>query len=228
MNQSQPCEARPHKQLEQPVYHIWNRGVDGRPIFLDDRDHLRFLSTLEHFNTAQQVWHDRGVIREARPHNDSLVAIVAHTELDNHFHIIAQEIVPGGITRFFHKIGTGYVMYFNKRHGRRGRLFENSFNHKPVDSDTYLQHLLAYVHLNVLDRYTKQWREGLLSDWEQAERELRRYPWSSARYYCNPINEDHLIHRAAVQQLFDHDVIEGHLSYIRSWIQRDARSFFPL
>src|SRR3989338_6753957 len=131
-------EAKPQEQFEQSVYHIWNRGVDGRTIFLDDHDHLRFLSSLEHFNTAQQVWHGKGIKIEAKPQNDGLVAIVAHTELDNHFHIIVQELVPGGVTQFFHKVGTGYVMYFNKRHGRRCRLFENSFNQKSVDSDAYL------------------------------------------------------------------------------------------
>ncbi|OGF20867.1 hypothetical protein A2257_00065 [Candidatus Falkowbacteria bacterium RIFOXYA2_FULL_38_12] len=32
-------------------YHVLNRGVDGRQIFLDEADHKRFLESLENFNT---------------------------------------------------------------------------------------------------------------------------------------------------------------------------------
>jgi len=36
-------------------YHIINRGIDGRNIFLNRADYERFLEGIEKFNTAQPV-----------------------------------------------------------------------------------------------------------------------------------------------------------------------------
>jgi|GEM_PF-4612875 len=37
-------------------YHIYNRGVEKRTIFLDDEDYLRFINDLYEFNDADQVY----------------------------------------------------------------------------------------------------------------------------------------------------------------------------
>jgi len=37
------------------IYHLWNRGVDGRPIVIDDNDRYRFMMALEKFNSMDPV-----------------------------------------------------------------------------------------------------------------------------------------------------------------------------
>jgi hypothetical protein len=43
---------------------------------------------------------------------------------------------------------TGYAIYFNKRHGRVGHLFQNRYKSTVVDSERYLAALVRYIHLN--------------------------------------------------------------------------------
>jgi hypothetical protein len=45
---------------------------------------------------------------------------------------------------------TGYAMWFNKRHGRVGHLFQNRYKSTVVDSDQYLCALVRYIHSNPL------------------------------------------------------------------------------
>ncbi len=36
-------------------YHIYNRGVDKREVFLDEEDYLRFLTCLREFNRQEAI-----------------------------------------------------------------------------------------------------------------------------------------------------------------------------
>ena len=40
---------------EGEFYHIYNRGVDKRPIFLDIEDMKRFYQSMEEFNTKKPI-----------------------------------------------------------------------------------------------------------------------------------------------------------------------------
>jgi hypothetical protein len=62
---------------------------------------------------------------------------------------------------------TGHAVYFNKRHGRSGHLFQNRYKSIICEEDPYLLELVRYIHLNPL-------RAGLVRDLT----ELDRYPWS--------------------------------------------------
>ena len=43
---------------------------------------------------------------------------------------------------------TAYTAYFNKRHKRRGSLFESRYKAVWIGSDTQLMHITRYIHLN--------------------------------------------------------------------------------
>jgi uncharacterized LabA/DUF88 family protein len=36
-------------------YHVYNRGVDKRDIFMEDRDFIRFIKSLREFNN-ESIW----------------------------------------------------------------------------------------------------------------------------------------------------------------------------
>jgi len=58
-----------------------------------------------------------------------------------------------------------YVKYFNLKHNRHGSLFERAFKRKHVDHESYLKHVLIYIHNNPV-------HHGFCSH-------ALEYPWSS-------------------------------------------------
>jgi hypothetical protein len=62
---------------------------------------------------------------------------------------------------------TGYAVAFNRRHRRRGHLFQNCYKSVLVEEDPYLLELVRYIHLSPL-------RAGMLSDMDA----LDTYPWT--------------------------------------------------
>lgn len=151
------------KFAEGNIYHLYNRGVDKRKIFSDDNDRWRFLQGLFLFNdvkTSQsllwQLERESGlvnfkVIKDYFSQNDlvqtPLVRIMADCLMPNHFHLLVEEIIIGGISKFMHKLGTGYTNYFNKKHSRSGALFQGTFKATHIENGNYLKYLLIYINI---------------------------------------------------------------------------------
>ena len=141
-------------------YHIYNRGVDKRNIFSDERDVERFLQSMEEFNTVDPIGSIyENSFRKNKPQLGSsasklgsrerkLVNFVAYCLNDNHYHFILEQVSEDGIKKMMHKLGTGYTKYFNNKQKRSGVLFQGKFKATHVASNEYLLHLSAYVNLN--------------------------------------------------------------------------------
>jgi poly-gamma-glutamate capsule biosynthesis protein CapA/YwtB (metallophosphatase superfamily) len=61
---------------------------------------------------------------------------------------------------------TGYAISFNRRHRRRGHLFQNRYKSIVCQEDAYLKELVRYIHLNPV-------RAGMVP----GIKELNAYPW---------------------------------------------------
>lgn len=126
------------------VYHIFNRGVEKRDIFLEDRDYQRFIETLIFFNTEKPSW-----LIEDRPRvEEELVEAIAYCLNPNHFHLLLREKKENGITDFMRKICTGYAMYFNQKYDHSGVLFQGRFKSVHIGSNEHLLYVSAYVNCN--------------------------------------------------------------------------------
>ncbi len=133
-------------------YHVYNRGVDKREIFLDGVDLARFFQSMVEFNTVEPI----GSIYENcfKKENQlghqmsKLVNFVAYCLNENHYHFILEQVVERGIEKFMQKLGNGYTKYFNNRNDRSGVLFQGVFKAVHIDSNEYLLHVSAYVNLN--------------------------------------------------------------------------------
>lgn len=158
-------------------YHIYNRGVDKREIFLDDQDRRQFLKYMRRFLIGPQGGLASSSSGEAKP----LVEFHTYSLLPNHYHFQLRQISESGITIFMHRLGTTYTMFFNKKYERTGRLFEGPFKAVLIENDSYFFHLSRYIHLNPLDLLIPNWREEGVGDWKGAEEFLENYPWSSYR-----------------------------------------------
>jgi len=76
-----------------------------------------------------------------------LVRIMADCLMPNHYHLLVEEIQENGISRFMHKLGTGYTNFFNKKCNRVGSLFQGPFKAVAIENDIQLQYILAYINV---------------------------------------------------------------------------------
>lgn len=160
--------------INNEFYHIYNRGVDKREVFLDKNDFLRFLQSMEEFNTPGVIGsiYKNSFLKSQNQlsclapklNQDKLVDIICFCLNSNHYHLILKQISDKGIEKFMHKIGGGYTNFFNKKHSRTGSLFQGTFKAIHVNTNEYLLYLNAYVNLNnkvhgVASDYMSSWEE---------------------------------------------------------------------
>lgn len=173
------------------IYHVYNRGVDKRNVFLDQIDYIRFVHILYEFNNNLNAnrWHASsmsgvGLLISKKP----IVDLLAFCLMPNHYHLMIQEQQENGISEFMHKLGTGYTNYFNKKYERTGALFQGKYKIVHIIDDKHLQYLPYYIHLNPLDLILPNWRDGVLDDTKKALRFLHSYRWSSYLDYTGTKN----------------------------------------
>ena len=67
--------------------------------------------------------------------------------MPNHYHLLLQEIVAGGIRTFMQKLGVGFTNYSNTKYGESGRIFQGPYKAKVIGSEEYLQYVSAYIQV---------------------------------------------------------------------------------
>ncbi len=154
-------------------YHLYNRGVDKRIIFVDEADIQRFFKSMVEFNVVNPIGslylNSLSQMRGETPHLvQKLVNIIAYCLNPNHFHLILEQLVDGGISEYMKRLGGGYTGFFNQKYERSGSLFQGVFKSVHIDSNEYLLHASAYVNLNDrVHRFTEVAPKlvGSLSSW---------------------------------------------------------------
>ena len=182
------------------IYHIYNRGVEKRDIFLSDNDRWRFLQGLFLFNDEKTVANLlfrlekekkalnfkilREYLNQWKNEQKPLTRIMLDCLKPNHFHLLLEEISDGGISRFMQKLGVGYTKYFNKKYERSGHLFQGPFQAVRVENDDQLKYLIAYINIiNPLQEIESQIKEGRVKDVDRIMKFLENYPWSTHLEY---------------------------------------------
>src|SRR3989344_7052577 len=178
-------------------YHLYNRGVEKRKIFLRRADYERFEALLSLANQTEPADLKYQGCSFAEIHDervgDPLVEITAYCLMPNHFHLLVRECTEGGIARFMQKLTTGYTMYFNKRNERRGVLFEGTYKAKHVFDDRYFRYLISYIHLNPIKLFDSKWKENGIKDRAGAQQYLKCYVHSSYLDYTGESRAQGLI-----------------------------------
>ncbi len=201
--------------METELYHVLNRGVDKRRIFMENGDYVRFVHGLYKFNDTEPAnntsWYLertstgispvhvrprtnndlRGRYGEgARRKRKPLVEIHGWCLMGNHYHLLLSELRDKGISRFLMKLNVGYAKYFNEKYKRAGTLFQGRSKKVLIKRDAHFLHILHYIHLNPLDflKGASDWRAGKISRGERALSHLDSYRWSSFNDYCGRKN----------------------------------------
>ena len=161
--------------VQKEYYHIYNRGVEKRNVFMNPKDLGRFLKSIKEFNTTNLIGSiaekARRNTRELSSRFGKLVNIIAYCLNQNHFHFILEPVAENGIEKFMHRLATGYTNYFNEKYKRSGALFQGRYKAKHISSNEYLLHLGVYVNLNNLIH------KGLNKNW------MIKLPFSSFGEY---------------------------------------------
>jgi len=133
-------------------YHVFNRGVEKRKIFLSEEDYQRFILCLKEFNCPEPVYSLYRMAQlpvEVKPlRKGKLVEIVTYCLNPNHFHLILKQVAPNGVSEFMKRLGVGYTGFFNYKNKRSGVLFQGSYKLVHIKSTAHLLYLSAYVSDN--------------------------------------------------------------------------------
>jgi len=180
------------------LYHVLNRGVEGRDLFLDSSDYVRFVHNLYQFNdAAPALQSDRRSVSDVgftKPNiRERIVDVHGWCLMKNHYHLLLSERIEGGLTLFLRKLNVGYANYFNERYARSGTLFQGRTKKVLIERDAHFLYILHYIHLNPLDylKGAERWRvrnkSGVKSTKEALEY-LDSYRWSSYQDYAGEKN----------------------------------------
>lgn len=171
--------ARPLRiQHQGGWYHVLNRGIDRGDIFRDDRDRAHFVQLLEVVGGRHGM------------------EVHGYVLMGNHYHLIVR-VPEGNLSQGMQWLNVSYSIWFNRRHGRVGPLFQGRYKSVPVGGGGWLYHLSQYVHLNPvrvrwlgLDKRGRRLEglglKGVANAAEADERlaVLRGHRWSSYRAYA--------------------------------------------
>lgn len=159
-------------------YHVYNRGVEKRVIFQSANDYHRFLETVNFYRfhptprkLSTHLYFNSPPI-PAHVVQKQLIKIICFCLMPNHFHLLIQQLLDGGISEFIRRTSDSYTRFFNTRYKRVGALFQGKFKAKVIEKDEYLLQLSKYIHRNPLK----------LSLWKE---KLQDYTFSSYPGYLN-------------------------------------------
>lgn len=162
-------------------YHIYNRGVEKREIFLDETDYKTFLGYLKLYLTSPNLQglalkDNRGMTmppsRTPKNYRDQ-IDLLAYCLMPNHFHLFLRQNTDRGIAEFMQSLVLKYVLYFNKKYHRVGNLFQSRYKTVLVTNEDQFTYITKYIHRNPLDLIPS--RPGLEG--------LRDYKYSSYGNY---------------------------------------------
>jgi len=134
-------------------HHVTQRGSNRTDIFLDRQDREFFLECL-------RKWSGQTKTR-----------VLAYCLMTNHFHLLLAPGTEQGLGRCLHGITFRYAQYFNWRHRRCGRLWQNRYFSCPVEAGSHLWAVARYIERNPVRagivRRVEDWR------WSSAEAHTR-------------------------------------------------------
>lgn len=209
------------------IYHVFNRGVEKRKVFLDQKDHFRFVHDLFEFNDiepAQSAFHhlptsEVRLQKLERKPRKLLVEILCFCLMPNHYHFLLRQLVDGGVTEFMRKIGTGYTNYFNTKYDRVGALFQGKFKAVHVEDQSHLLYLPHYIHLNPLDHFMPEWRDKHIKNFKKALKFLESYRWSSYLDFIKKRNFPSVTQRNFILNLYGHPATFDYKKDMAEWLK---------
>jgi len=169
-----PARNTVKEYLPNGYYHIYNRGVEKRKIFLDTQDQNVFLSYLKDYLMPKDLedlqnqladptisWSDKAKIKKILRLNNfaNEINLLSFALMPNHFHFFIRQKSATAINMFIQSLCTRYTMYFNKKYKRVGRLFQGVYKAASITNEIHYLHLSRYIHKQALQIHEGNIRE---------------------------------------------------------------------
>lgn len=127
-------------------YHVFARGINKQPIFLEAADYHYFIGLFERYLSGERMFNRDGVLY---PDYAVDIKLIAFCLMRNHIHLLLyQQENPLAIRGFMSSLLTSYSKYFNKKYRRSGSLFESRYKARHIHDESYLSHISRYIHMN--------------------------------------------------------------------------------
>jgi len=166
-----PAKNRLKIYSEGSYYHIYNRGVEKRLIFLDEQDYTVFLSYLKEYllpkdtqallkilsNPLTPSFERDKALKLLRLNNFyNELTLLAYCLMPNHYHFLIKQNSNRTIDMFTNSLCTRYTMYFNKKYKRVGALYQGVYKAVLITTDEQLLELSRYIHKQALPTVSSQ------------------------------------------------------------------------
>jgi putative transposase len=162
-----PAKNSIKQYLENGYYHIYNRGVEKRKIFLDKQDYNVFLSYLKEYllpkdiNSLNKRLSDPQILSRERDkilktlrmnnfHGE--IDMIAFCLMSNHFHFFVKQKSLNSIDKFMNSLCTRYTMYFNKKYKRVGKLYQGTYKALIINNEYQFVYLSKYIHKQAISK----------------------------------------------------------------------------
>jgi len=150
------------------IYHIISRGNNREWVFNEAEDFERYLDI-------------------CRRYKEKFGFKLYHWVLmSNHVHLILETPEESSLSKIMQGMNLAYTIWFNRKSGKVGHLWQDRFKSTVVERDSYLLECGRYVERNPL-------RAGMVKD-------LKEYPWSSYGVYAfgktDGVTDKHEIYEA--------------------------------
>ena len=200
------------------IYHVYNRGVEKRPIFLTKWDYNRFLDLTNYYRfkncpvkysyfKLSSESERREVLEKLENSSEKWVDILAFCLMPNHFHFLLKQLKDNGISKFMAKIQNSFSHFFNMKQERVGHLFQGNFKAKRIESDEQLVHVSRYIHLNPVSAHIIKFEE------------LENYEYSSYPEYIG--KKKGFSNTRIVLEYFKNQ--EGYKKFVKDWADYTKR-----
>lgn len=195
---------------ENGYYHIYNRGVEKRIIFLDKQDYSVFLSYLKSYllpknekalyerlsNSSISSKERDKILKLLRLNNfHKEIKMLAYCLMPNHFHFFLKQKSIGAIDVFMNSLATRYTMYFNHKYKRVGHLYQGVYKAVLITSDAQFINLSRYIHKQALPLQPSSYSDYILkskTEWVHPEEILDYFSKDNRRLsYENFVTEVH-------------------------------------
>ena len=158
---------------EENTYHIYNKSVDGKPFFKDDKDYQTFIYYLTIYTLPLEKVLEKYPNLPFRLRYNNIaqdVDILSFLLLPNRFHILARLHTKEGISRLIKQITNAYTQHYNKKYQTSGPLVAGRFKSCQIEVEKDLINLTRF-----LDRQPQ----------ESIEQNFTTYPYSSYHEYAS-------------------------------------------
>lgn len=195
------------------LYHILNRGVEKKNIFLNNKDYQRFTNNLwglnnqknvlSYFNRNKQLHDSWGAVQQIK-----LVNILCWCLMPNHHHVEFIENIKNGASIFSQKLTSSHTQYFNLKNNRSGVLFQGKSKIIQIEKNEHFRFLPYYIMTNPIKLIEPEWKEKGIKNIKKTIEFLENYKYSSFPDLIGKKNFPETINKKSFYEIYDTNEIK--------------------